>query len=71
MGEEMTIILAMMFAGTVGFMIAAGFNSHSYDKGRKDGFFEGRDAGYETGYKEGTEETLYKLVAFPNKEGNQ
>ena len=64
----MTIILAMMFAGTVGFMIAAGFNIRSYDRGFKEGYNEGRDLGYETGHKEGFEEACRKVVLFPNKE---
>lgn len=41
----MTIILAMMFGATVGFSVAIGFNYNSYNRGKKDGFLEGRELG--------------------------
>ena len=66
----MTIILAMLFGGTVGALIMAGFNNHSYNKGcvfgaeigYKEGYKEGYEAGEEIGYHEG------RIKGFEDKE---
>ena len=48
MGEEMTI-LAMIFGATVGAVVMAFFNGHSFNKGIASGW----ELGYKTGYREG------------------
>ena len=60
----MTIILAMMFGGTVGFSVAIGFNYNSYNRGKKDGLLEGRDLGHEIGYKEGYAHVNHEAEAY-------
>ena len=47
-----TMILIFIFGVTVGLGITGVAGGNRYDKG----FYEGRDFGYEIGYKEGAEE---------------
>lgn len=53
MGEEMAILLAMLFGGIVGAVATGLHNIHSFEKGKKEGYDFGYRVGVAVGYFKG------------------